>query len=188
MELLNSGPTGLVPACCKLRPQTPQSQDNMIQSTVFTKGTKWGLWGRGALHPEPRFLATPPSHHQGRAVSTKGGWVPHLWGKYQAGGQAGNQESRPGHAQTRCCPRRTSYSSKTSFLEGLRLGREGLPSRGFFLALIPSSLFFPTTIHIVLPPEEGVSKPHGREGFSSPSAARQALSPNRANGREGWAG
>lgn len=77
--------TGLNPPLFSISPRpTPKRQDKQVQSTVFTKGTKWGAW-RGAaipavtphsnLNPEPPLPATPRPHTTWwRAVSTKGGW------------------------------------------------------------------------------------------------------------------
>lgn len=95
--------------------------------------------------------------------------MPHLWGTYQSGGQAGchlvpgKQAWAPPDP---LLPRDAFYTSFSKMSFTGRLGEQaqkrGLPYRGFFLLLTPSPLFFPTTIHKVLPPEEGAPKPNGR--------------------------
>lgn len=94
-------PAGLNPPLFSVSPRpTPKRQDKRVQSTVFTKGTKWGSW-RGAarpagtphsnLNPAPPLPATPYPHTAWwRAVSTKGGWEcpTCMRGECEAGGWA----------------------------------------------------------------------------------------------------
>lgn len=81
----NCEPIGLIPPQCLLAPRPPPSkrQDKPVQSTVFTKGTKWGA-SRGAAHPAvtphsslnpaPPLLATPAlTPPGGELLAPKGG-------------------------------------------------------------------------------------------------------------------